>query len=97
MTKRYLSTFRPLFQQAKFNPKLHLQASEVATYAYQEKLPKQPIPPLEESGKRFKHALEALEDHPAFGPSEIKRLQGLWDKFEVVVLKRKILHKKLSG
>ena len=33
-----------------------------STFAYQEKLPKLPVPPLEETCKRYLRALEALQD-----------------------------------
>ena len=59
-----------------------MEASETSTYAYQEKLPKQPIQSLEASGIKFKQALSALETHPKFGIEEIKRLNELWDSFE---------------
>ena len=81
-TKRYFTLIPRLSKQAKFDAAKHLENSEVSTWTYQEKLPKQPIQPLEASGKKFKKALLALENHPKFGEHEINRLEKLWDKFE---------------
>ena len=82
LPKRYVSLFPRLLRSASFDPSKHLEASETSTYAYQEKLPKQPIQPLKASGVKFKQALSALETHPKFGVTEIKRLNDLWDSFE---------------
>ena len=81
-TKRYFTLIPRLSKQAKFDVAKHLENSEVSTWSYQEKLPKQPIQPLEASGQKFKKALSALENHPKFGAQEIRRLETLWDKFE---------------
>ena len=83
LPKRCVSLFPRLCRTASsFDPSKHLEASETSTYAYQEKLPKQPIQSLEASGIKFKQALSALETHPKFGTEEIKRLNELWDSFE---------------
>ena len=38
----------------EFDPAKHIHNSEVHTLAYQNKLPKQPIPPLDSTGKQCK-------------------------------------------
>ena len=73
---------RLLRSAASYDATRHLEKSETSTYAYQEKLPKQPIQPLQASGIKFKQALSALETHPLFGKDEIERLSALWDEFE---------------
>lgn len=55
--------------------------SDKETYVYQDKLPKQPISSLSNTGTKLKRTLDALETHPSFGKEQIDRLKSLWDEF----------------
>ena len=55
--------------------------SDKETYVYQDKLPKQPISSLSNTGTKLKRTLDALETHPSFGTEQIDRLKNLWDEF----------------
>ena len=68
-------------KQATYRPSIHLTQSDKETYVYQEKLPKQPISSLSNTGTKLKRTLDALETHPSFGSDEINRLKSMWDEF----------------
>ena len=68
-------------EKATYRPSIHLTQSDKETYVYQDKLPKQPISSLSNTGTKLKRTLDALETHPSFGTEQIERLKNLWDEF----------------
>ena len=68
-------------KKATYRPSIHLTQSDKETYVYQDKLPKQPISSLSNTGTKLKRTLDALETHPSFGTDQINRLKTLWDDF----------------
>ena len=68
-------------EKATYRPSIHLTQSDKETYVYQDKLPKQPISSLSNTGTKLKRTLDALETHPSFGKEQIDRLKSLWDEF----------------
>ena len=68
-------------KKATYRPSIHLTQSDKETYVYQDKLPKQPISSLSNTGTKLKRTLDALETHPSFGTDQINRLKSMWDTF----------------
>ena len=67
--------------EATYKKSIHLTSSDIGTYFYQSRLPKQPIPSLIHTGEKLKKYLKALKSHPNFSAYDIDRLTVLWEQF----------------
>jgi len=69
------------FRRPEFDPAKHINNSEVHTLSYQKKLPKQPIPSLESTGKQLVRAASGLKNHPKFTEDSIAAISEKWADF----------------
>ena len=60
---------------------IHLTSSDINTYFYQSKLPKQPIPSLITTGRNIKKYVNSLQSHQKFNAHEIDRFTDLLEEF----------------
>ena len=67
--------------KASFAQSIHLTSSDIDTYFYQSKLPKQPIPSLNTTGRNMKKYLKSLKSHQKFNAHEIDRFTELLEEF----------------